>query len=190
MVTRQPLRVARLFQVESLEARQLLSAGDPDPSFGAGGTASSSLASFFDADASFATIDGDTRNGFTVVAGDIVEFTGEPLLYNRSDTALVRFDSAGRLDRTFSGDGKAILRNFDVGDVLIQPDNKVLVAGRIWRGAPAVIRLTRGGALDTTVGGGDGVATAGRAQPDGSPFGTFSSVALGPGGKIIAARWA
>jgi uncharacterized delta-60 repeat protein len=177
--------------VEPLEVRRLLAAGDPDPSFGGGGSALVSFGPEIDTSRgqTLGDVDGDTRNGVTVVVADINQFQPGSDQTSRSDLAVVRLNASGRLDGSFSGDGKVVVRNFDAGDVLIQPDNKILIAGRVFRGAPAVLRLRANGTVDTSFGGGDGIATAGAALPHLSPFGAFASVALAPGGKIVAARW-
>ena len=138
--------------VEAMEARRLLSAGDADPSYGIDGTARSP----FPEAASFSTTAVDNRNGNTVVAG-ISAVTA----YDDYRLGLVRFNSAGQPDTTFSGDGRLLsdilgdTRGFGtpVTDVLVQPDNKVLVSGRLRSdGAAALVRFNADGSVDTAFG--------------------------------------
>jgi len=72
--------------------------------------------------------------------------------------------AAGGLDNTLDGNGK-LATDFNNGtdiatDVLIQPDGKIVVAGRgnvvAFQGAPVIARYNVDGSLDTTFGGGDG----------------------------------
>jgi uncharacterized delta-60 repeat protein len=73
--------------------------------------------------------------------------------------AVVRYTSAGALDSTFAGNGKAVT-NLGIGEdaahaIALQPDGKIVVAGG---GGDdfGVVRYTTAGALDTTFGGGTG----------------------------------
>jgi len=89
-------------------------------------------------------------NGKVVLAGDIY-FDGSTntIIWNY-DIALVRYNSDGSLDTTFSGDGiSAHHISGDYGDdyaktVILQEDGKILVAGsKLWR-------YNSNGSLDTT----------------------------------------
>jgi len=107
------------------------------------------------------------------------------------DFALVRYNSDGSLDSSFSGDGKlttAIGPSHDYGDsVTVQTDGKILVAGysRISSGSYnfnfALVRYTANGSLDTSFSG-DGKLT--------TDFGSSnygSSVSIQADGKILVA---
>jgi uncharacterized delta-60 repeat protein len=110
---------------------------------------------------------------------------------------VTRFTERGRLDRTFSGDGiKKIVRSDDVVavDVSVLPDGRILVL--LWGSGQdnAVLRLRPNGSVDTSFGGGDGLANL---PDDWSPqamarAGTGLVVAAGgqsfPGPTIYAAR--
>ena len=80
------------------------------------------------------------------------------------DLALVRFNTCGTLDTSFSGDGIVIFRNFSLtytwdatNDLLVQPDGKILVVGAIY-GDFALVRFNTDGTLDTSFSG-DGIVT-------------------------------
>ncbi|CAM3392769.1 T9SS type A sorting domain-containing protein [Flavobacterium longum] len=75
------------------------------------------------------------------------------------DIGVVRFDAAGNLDTTFSGDGKfstfyGPTNSTDyINAVTLQPDGKILVAGSYFTTPErnlGLIRLTANGELDTT----------------------------------------
>src|SRR5688572_4967861 len=114
--------------VEAMECRRLLSAGDPDPTYGGGDGAA--LAPFPEG-LNFNATALDNRNGKTVVAGFL------PASGSTFRMGLVRFTESGQPDPTFSGDGRLDTELFAdsfgrtaVTDVLIQPDDKILVTGR------------------------------------------------------------
>ncbi len=96
-----------------------------------------------------------TPDGKTIVVGA-----------SRHAFAIARFDSQGRLDTTFSGDGKLLVsfgvRYFDAvaRSVALAPDGRIVVGGYVKRmsGAVvesdfAVVRLLVNGALDTSFSG-------------------------------------
>lgn len=106
-----------------------------------------------------------------------------------NDTAVLRYESGGRLDQTFAGDGIAT-RAFstDTDEALamaLQPDGKIVIAGCIRNGAPndfLLARFDQDGGLDTQFGN------------NGSNIVPFSGgldiglgVAIQPDGKIVAA---
>ncbi|HTK78764.1 MAG TPA: hypothetical protein VL371_26130, partial [Gemmataceae bacterium] len=145
--------------VEAVERRVLLSAGDPDVSFGVAGTA----AAVFSATAT--PIPGqtvstpqfiamDTRGGKTVVLASyhiFQESTGETIPY----LAVARLNAAGKPDVSFAGDGSAELRGYEnASSVFIQADGKVLIGGAIEMGDQGILRLTADGVLDHTFAGG------------------------------------
>jgi uncharacterized delta-60 repeat protein len=104
--------------------------------------------------------------------------------------ALVRYDAAGTLDTTFSGDGR-VATNFtsgaDFADVVaIQADQKIIVAGTAdYFGRDARFALARynaDGSLDTTFGG-DGKVTTNFSSGFDGAFG----LAIQPAdGKVVA----
>jgi uncharacterized delta-60 repeat protein len=128
-------------------------------------------------DTTFGGGDGLALTGFgagtTSIAYDVILVGGGKILVTGEvwngvdyDLLLARYLASGALDTTFGGgDGKVVV-DFAGGDdggfdLLLLPNGKFLVAG--WAGVggqtdPAVYRFTAAGALDTTFGGGDGVA--------------------------------
>src|SRR2546421_132832 len=102
----------RLPLLEALESRQLLSAGQLDPSFGHGGKVLTDLGLSF-------------GNGVAIQAdGKIVASAGP-------DLVLYRLTASGQLDSTFGVGGKAVT---DLGlaerprDIAIQADGKIVVS--------------------------------------------------------------
>ena len=105
----------------------------------------------------------------------------------KSQVALVRFNADGSFDTTFANDGKALIsfpaESFRVGEVSIQTDNKIVlagIAGNVNQTSLAIARLTSDGALDLTFSG-DG-------RTDFVPSlskKTATTVALQPDGKIV-----
>jgi uncharacterized delta-60 repeat protein len=104
--------------------------------------------------------------------------------------ALVRYETNGALDTTFSGDGRATT-NFTPGndygwDMALQEDERIVVVGAAAGAGErfALARYTTSGGLDTTFGGDGRVIT---------DLNSGSDVATGVGvqddGKIVAAGW-
>ncbi len=93
----------------------------------------------------------------------------------------------GSLDTSFA-DGKVVVNVGESDDyayaLAVQPDGKILVAGRVsdGLGAFALVRLERDGPPDTSFGSGGKVIT-----PIGSGSATAYAVAVAPDGKIVAA---
>jgi uncharacterized delta-60 repeat protein len=114
-----------------------------------------------------------------------------------SDMAVVRLDTNGSPDHTFSGDGKTVVV-FDLGgryadtasSVAIQPDGKILVAGGA-EAAPdydvdfAVARLNADGTLDASFDG-DGKAIV-AFDEGGDNYDYASDLLLQADGKIVLA---
>jgi uncharacterized delta-60 repeat protein len=89
----------------------------------------------------------------------------------------------GKLDKTFSGDGKAeVAGTAEAFDLTLQPDGRIVVVGGDgggWR----VVRLEPNGSLDSSFGTG-GIQT--------TPMGTNATfgaqgVSIDPSGKIVVA---
>ncbi len=100
--------------------------------------------------------------------------------------ALVRYNSDGSLDTSFSG-GIVIMPVGNSSDlansVAIQPDGKIVAAGKSWINTDyefALVRLNSNGSLDTTFNGTGKVVTV-------TPGNSAGSVAIQADGKIVAA---
>ncbi len=106
-----------------------------------------------------------------------------------ADFALVRYNTDGTLDTSFSADGK-LTTDFGSGldssyDVTVQTDGKILVSGFSSNGSNydfAVVRYNADGSLDTSFSS-DGMLTT--AIGSGDDIG--QSIALQPDGKILVA---
>jgi uncharacterized delta-60 repeat protein len=116
---------------------------------------------------------------------------------------IVRLDTDGSLDSSFSGDGKAV-RDFTSGqdvanDVAIQADQKIVISG--YTGAAdsrfTVARFTTGGSLDSSFSG-DGIATANLTSGRDLSYGVgvdsngkiaVGGYASGSGGQVGVARF-
>jgi uncharacterized delta-60 repeat protein len=131
------------------------------------------------------------RDGKIVVAG--ISRRG-----HQSEFALARYRASGKLDFSFARGGLLLT---DVGreasglaTLAEQVDGKLIVAGGVYvdvsgyRGAFAVSRYTRRGALDTTFGRGGTVLTAFRKpRPGKFSIAYVFGVALQPDGRIVVA---
>ncbi|MEZ5842967.1 MAG: delta-60 repeat domain-containing protein [Hyphomicrobiaceae bacterium] len=76
----------------------------------------------------------------------------------------------------------------DQGFSALQPDGRIVVAGRSFNGSNddfAVVRYNADGTLDTSFGGGDGIVTT----PIGSSHDQGFSVTMQPDGKIVVAGY-
>jgi uncharacterized delta-60 repeat protein len=113
-------------------------------------------------------------DGRLVAAGTVESEDGPEL-------AIVRFDGDGTLDAAFSSNGKAVTDlAVGGGDVAIQPDGAIVVAGRSAAGDFAVVRYLADGSLDPSFSG-DGVAAAKFPMT-----GEASALAIQPDGRIVA----
>ena len=126
----------------------------------------------------------DTGEAVAVQADRKVVVAGTT--HGGTDIALVRYDTGGALDPSFDGDGIVItdLSGDDAAfAVAIQADGKIVVGGFTDDGvSAALLRYDTDGTLDTTFGGGDGVATisAGTAA-------VFVGIAIQSDDSIVAA---
>lgn len=102
------------------------------------------------------------------------------------DFALVRYSPDGSLDTGFGSGGKVTTAvGASLTSLALQPDGKIVAAGRGWNGSNYVFELARylpNGSLDTSFGNGGIVVTA---VPS-ADAGIFA-VALQPDGKIVVA---
>src|SRR5688572_15106134 len=148
--------------LEALEPRQLLAAGDLDPTFGQRGAAV--LTQFGNGSAV------DVQEG-----GKIVIATG---------THLLRLNPDGSLDDTFGEDG-SLATELEGTDTAFMPDGRIVVAGRKptspGNSEPRIARYTADGRLDTSFNG-SGSATL----P--AEFEFFSEIAVQNDGKIIVGK--
>ncbi|MCE5252339.1 InlB B-repeat-containing protein [bacterium] len=105
---------------------------------------------------------------------------------------VIRLNTDGSLDETFGDGGMAYDENgmsysAMVYDMVIQPDDKIVLSGGIINGIVPnffLVRFTAGGVLDTTFGSNED----GKVIITPGPFATIANgVALQPDGKIVAA---
>lgn len=122
--------------------------------------------------------------------GDIVAVGGLVLPGFKANIVLARYNPDGTLDVGFSGDGKMTLDDpvaapRDDGGFLAvsQRDGKILVLVRHGE----LARVDAGGSLDTTFGGGDGVASI-NFGTESITGGTNTDFALQPDGKIVVSE--
>jgi uncharacterized delta-60 repeat protein len=103
---------------------------------------------------------------------------GNGVLNGQGGAALVRYTAAGALDPSFDGDARLIVTSIPDGavDIALQPDGKILVAGRDF----AVARLKPDGSTDKSFNG------TGYAQVH-IDVGEAKSMLLQPDGKIVLA---
>ncbi|MBM3273347.1 hypothetical protein FJY94_08965, partial [Candidatus Kaiserbacteria bacterium] len=156
--------------------------GTLDTSFGTGGKVTTAIGTgdgYFSAD--------DNGYSVTVQADGKILVAGSAENGSNFDFALVRYNSNGSLDTSFSGDGKvttAIIGNSsDYGQsVTVQADGKILVAGS-GNGDFAVVRYNSDGSLDTSFSGDGKVTTA--IIGNSSDYG--QSVTVQADGKILVA---
>lgn len=139
--------------------------GALDPTFGHGGTV---VTEYHGANARSVVVQ---PNGRIVVAG-----------YNMRGLALARYRPDGRLDRSFSRNGRAarVWGIFALA-VALQPDGRIVVAGDYDIFRFGLARFRRNGRLDRTFGG-DGVVTQ---EVDGAEQGA-NGVLIQPDGRIVA----
>jgi serralysin len=105
-----------------------------------------------------------------IVVGGYANFSFEPP--HQPDYALARYNADGSLDAGFDGDGKVTTTPATYAeDVALQPDGKILLAGR------QVVRYNRDGSLDSSFGERAKVVTDGM---------LVRAVLVQPDAKIIA----
>jgi uncharacterized delta-60 repeat protein len=140
--------------------------GSLDPAFGDGGRV---VTRYRGANARAVALQPDGR---IVVAG-----------YNGFGLALARYRQDGRLDRSFSGNGRVgpVVWGIFALAVALQPDGRIVVGGDFDIFAFGLARFRRDGRLDRSFGG-DGVV---REEVDGVEQGA-SGIVIQPNGRIVA----
>jgi uncharacterized delta-60 repeat protein len=124
--------------------------------------------------------------GVAVQSDGKIVVTGYAGSNNSADFLTVRYNADGSLDTGFGAAGRVItnLSSFDNANaVAIQPDGKIVIAGRTVVNSSfvfAVVRYNANGTLDTSFGTGGSVTT------DFNVYNEVNSIALQPDGKIIA----
>jgi uncharacterized delta-60 repeat protein len=172
--------------VEPLEARQLLSAGALDPTFGSGGKVGGAFSALSKSDV--ATGVAVQPDGKIVVVGTTTGAGGT------GDFAALRLNADGTPDAGFGSGGRVVIP-FDLGGnneddasaVALQPDGKIVLAGEasVATGSRfAAARLDPNGSLDATFGTG-GKATF--AVNAGGSVDIATGVAVQPDGRIVLA---
>jgi uncharacterized delta-60 repeat protein len=169
--------------LEVLEARNLLSAGSLDTSFGVGGLVTTGLrGALSDTGSAVAAVQGD---GKVVLAGSVNNGSF-------SDFALARYTGGGALDTKFGVGGLITTEFHDAGNnpvsssiaaIGVQADGKIVVAGSANTngGDFALARYTTRGLLDPSFG------TAGRVTTDfaNGSFDEALGLAIQRDGKIV-----
>ena len=145
-----------------------------------------SLDTTFDTDGIAITTIGTFDYGYDVA----LQANGKIVVTGRgndgSDIAIVRYNTNGSLDTTFSSDGivtTAIGSADEAHAIALQDDGKIIVAGRSFTGSThdfAVLRYNTNGSLDTTFDT-NGIATT----AIGNSYDYAYDLVLQPDGKII-----
>lgn len=163
----------RIPQLEALEARRLMAAGDLDDTFSGDGRVTIAGLGVRGA----ATAVAVQSDGKIVVAGIGTSASGQS-----SDAVVLRYNADGSLDENFGDDGIFRLdfggnERFD--DVAVLSNGKILAAGSIAPNTWAIARLDPDGTIDDNsgFGGTDGVQTG---------SGAITDIAI-QGSKIISA---
>jgi uncharacterized delta-60 repeat protein len=160
--------LAFAFSAAALPGAAAAGPGALDPSFGIGGEVTTDF------------------GGFDVAQAVAVQSDGKIVAVGSSggDFALARYNADGSLDSGFGSGGKVTtdFGGFDAGSAtVIQPDGRIVAAGRTGGGDFALARYNANGSLDPTFGIGGKVTT---------DFGGFDGalgVALQADGRIVAA---
>jgi len=156
--------------------------------------ANGSLDTSFDGDGKQTTAIGGSDDVAFAVAlqpdGKIVA-AGQSFNGSNDDFALARYNANGSLDTSFDGDGKQTTAigsgNENAYAVAIQPDGKIVAAGRSSNGSDddlALVRYNANGSLDSSFDG-DGKQTTAFGSGNDDAY----AVAIQPDGKIVAAGY-
>jgi uncharacterized delta-60 repeat protein len=163
--------------------------GSLDTGFGSGGIVTTDINKGSD-DVAEAMVLQPGTNGKILVAGS----TSNPVkgrYFDDYNFALVRYNANGTLDTTFGTNGKVTTDLGSAGDVAyamaVQPDGKIILAGRNGANELALVRYTANGALDPTFGTGGKLVTG--ISITGGPGGSRNqvSISLEPDGRIVVA---
>src|SRR5437016_4466540 len=95
-------------EIDALEARRLLSAGDLDPTFGKDGIVTKAFG-------------GDVQHPYVAVQSDnkiVVAMTVVPAAPDQRKFALARFTPSGSFDKTFGKSGKVVMSLADPNDLI------------------------------------------------------------------------
>src|SRR3954469_17218729 len=162
-------------RTERLEPRTLLTAGDPDATFGVEGFVTSQDVTYLRS-ASDVAVQGD---GKFVVAGQRAP-ANDSFDPPHTDLLVSRFNADGTVDPTF-GNGGSVVMDFGRADgavaVKVDAQGRPVVAAQ----GGLILRLTANGRLDPSFGTG-GVVTSGVDFPAGS----IADLDLAPDGRIVA----
>src|SRR3954464_10468710 len=142
---------AALPVIQQLENRRLLSAGDPDVSFGSHGQVLSNLV----------RSDVNANDVVAAAGGRIVVAATDKRPDGHFELTLRRYTSTGAIDTAFGSNGSA---RVDIGTTRIPFHLKTMTDGRLGvAGNNGLLRrFTASGAPDPTFGGGDGAVTDSR----------------------------
>jgi uncharacterized delta-60 repeat protein len=129
------------FQIESLENRVLLSAGDLDPTFGVGGILIEPAVQF---------VPSTGLNLNATIFTDVELFSDGSFLA-AGGRILARFHADGTIDQTFGDRGIASINSISAQEMIVQNDGKIVLVGNSGA-ALALARFTADGVLDPTFG--------------------------------------
>jgi uncharacterized delta-60 repeat protein len=168
---------------------QFLSSGEVDTSFGTGGIATADFGSIYQQAYGVAV----QPDGKVVVVGR-TNMVSDGEVQEALGFAVARFTDKGKLDNTFSGDGKATADfsptpgvNDEAYAAVVQADGSIVVAGRALSYSGGLARFTATGVLDTAFGGGDGMVVTTDFNPELSSGGQDIRLAVQSDGKIVVA---
>ena len=129
--------------------------GSPDKTFGSGGVVTTAVGPANEVARSVVV----QRDGKILVAG--YSYTPRSFAY---EFVVARYETNGRLDRTFDGDGVLttdLVRENDYAEsIAVQDDGKIVVGGYSFTGSLCLARYGADGALDPTFGAKGKVVTA------------------------------
>jgi uncharacterized delta-60 repeat protein len=173
---RRLILAAALAAVVGIPAGAQAAPGDLDPSFGAGGVITTEVGR--DDYGRDVVVDAAGR---TIVLGHSETFT-----VDQSSIAIARYTKAGMPDASFGGDGLVVLnlgsQTLDFGKaVAVDTNGRIVIVGASCPSTSECfdvlgVRLTANGQLDSTFGGGDGIASLADAVSD---------VIIDPSGRIV-----
>src|SRR5262245_51048142 len=151
--------------------------GSLDSSFGSGGKVETDFSNSGTDVAECVAIQSD---GKLVVSG----FAG-----SRSNGLVARYEGDGGLDLSFGSGGSVTCPIGELGNIVIQPDGKIVVAGDHF----GVARLNSDGSFDATFGSGgvlSGLTSVSTPFGNAFPSSWRGGLALQDDGKMIVAGWA